>query len=91
MERLRVATVKIGSLETEGVMFPSGSFGIAFPQAYLLLSVPQKHGAKTLKDTLGKELTVPQKHPTELNSQKVNILTLEEFERLLAKADRAYS
>jgi len=38
--KAKVATVKIGSLEVEGLLFEDGTFGIAIPQLERLNLIP---------------------------------------------------
>jgi len=83
-----VAQVKIGHIEIEGLMLPDGSYAIGIPQISELFSIPIKHTSRDFKALLGIESSFP-KVQTELNSKAVNILSLPEFELLIAKLDRA--
>lgn len=53
--KAKVAIVKIGLLEIEGLLFEDGTFGIAQQQAAALFSVIPTSAPKWLKATLGKE------------------------------------
>ncbi len=86
-----VAKVQFGTSEIDGLLFPDGSFGIALSQAWSLISAdsrPPKDVLRASKALLGMDLVAP-RIATELNSNKAYCINLLDFERLLAKADRA--
>ena len=86
--RAAKAQVKIGHIEIEGLMLPDGSFAIGVPQVARLFSIATGHAARDFKALLGIEKPMT-KVQTELHSNPVNILSLPEFELLIAKLDRA--
>jgi hypothetical protein len=77
-----VTTVKLGSLEFEGLMFTDGSYGIAAPQVSVLFQFANEHASRSIKSLLGEGFQFA-KAKTSLNPKAVNILQLVEFERLL--------
>lgn len=86
-----VAKVQFGTFEIDGLLFPDGSYGIALSQAWLIIEekvARQKNELRQSKALLGKDFQ-PVKASTELNPNKAYVLSLLDFERLLAKADRA--
>ena len=87
-EKARVTNVQIGLIEVEGLMFPNGSFGIAIPQIADLVGTSKNTASRDFKRLMGEEFR-PSKNSTELGNQKINSITINEFEQLLAKLDRA--
>ena len=80
--KAEVTTVKIGHIEIEGLLLPSGEFAIAVPQICRLFSFPIKHSSRHFKALLGNDFSFPTCKTT-LNSKPVNILRLADFERLV--------
>lgn len=83
-----IASVKFGSVEIEGLMFPDGSYGVAIPQLERLGLVPPNRSTKQLESLLGLSFPSHQKAKTELNSKAVNTIGLLDFERVLRVLDR---
>lgn len=83
-----VAPVRIGNLVIEGMMLPSGTFGIAVPQISDLFLNNRNTASRDLKRLCGKEFR-PSKITTELGNQKINWISLGQFELVVAKLDRA--
>ena len=95
--RAVVATVKFGLIEIEGLMLPDGSYVIAIPQIadLLITGDVKKDGMRTSKSQLSKNLKRlcgesfrATKTRTELGNQAITVVTLEQFEVVLAKLDR---
>lgn len=83
-----VATVKIGHIEFEGLMLPNGDYAIAVSQLVSMNLVPPNRSLKQLQARSGMEFPSHQKVKSGLNSKTINIISLLDFERLLAKLDR---
>jgi len=83
-----VAQVKIGHIEIEGLMLPDGSYAIAVPQVASLFLIDRGQASRGFKALLGEGFQFD-KVGSELNPKAVNILTLPEFELLIAKLDRS--
>lgn len=83
-----VTTVAIGHLQVEGLLGSDGRFYIAAPQVSDRFSVPQKNLSRDIKSLMGKDFQFL-KIKTKLNPKAINALTLADFERLVAKLDRA--
>ena len=92
--RAKIAIVKIGNIEIEGLEFPDGTFGIGVPQIQELfndfLDNPN-YASQRLKRLMGKDFKTHMKASTEFNKNATNTVTLQEFERIVAKLDRAGS
>lgn len=73
MEKLQLATIKVGNLEFEGLQNDVGQYFIAMSQIAKLFSVPQKHISRDLSKALGGEISYP-KMKTKLNSKEVRVL-----------------
>lgn len=79
MAKLLVAQVPIGFLTIEGLMSDGGEFFISVSQAVKLFNLATpNHATKAVKALLGKDISLPRK-ASELNSNPVNVLTLEQF------------
>jgi len=89
----KITTVKIGSIEIEGLMFEDGSYGIALQQIANMFSVLPKSVQKWVEARLGKGFqffqckTDRQKQAGKQNRAE-NTLTIIQFEKLLRKLDR---
>lgn len=77
-----VATVELGNFSFEGLMLPDGSYAIAVPQVARLVLFNQNTASRDLKRLLGENFR-PSKISTELGNQKVNVIALKDFDRLL--------
>lgn len=78
-EKARVASYNFAGTTLEFLHLPDGSFGIAASQFSKHFSLPTKHGSRKVKSLLGNDIPLP-KVASELNSNKVTYLTLEQFE-----------
>jgi hypothetical protein len=89
VQKAIVAKVNIGkSIQVEGLQLPDGSYAISATQVAELFSVGLNNPTKTLKALLGDGFQQFQKVSSELNPVKVNILTLEQFDRVMIALDR---
>jgi hypothetical protein len=89
--KLKVTPVQIGQVSVEGLTDGQGNFYVSVTQSHSLFeftALPNS-AAKYVKTLLGKDKTALLKLQSELNTQKVSVLTLQEFETLVAKLDRA--
>jgi hypothetical protein len=82
MLKARVAKVKLGQIELEGIMKTDGSFFIAAPQASELFQLSKNHASRDIKAILGEGFPLS-KITTELNSKYVNCLSLVAFRKLM--------
>ena len=80
--------VQIGQVSFNGVMLPDGSYGIAIPQIADLFLDSQSQASQTLKRLMGKGFKT-HKAKTRFNRNATLIISLPEFERVIAKLDRA--
>lgn len=83
-----VATVKIGHIELEGLMLPNGDYAIAMSQIAGLNLIPPNRSFKQLKPLTGMNFQSHQKVRSELHPKGINVISLLDFEKLLAKLDR---
>lgn len=83
-----IATVKIHNISIEGVMFPDGSYGVAIPQVSSLFLDNQNQASKTLKRLMGADFKTS-KVKTPFNRNATLVVSLPDFERVVAKLDRA--
>lgn len=84
-----VTQVQIGNLTIDGLMDEGGQYWVAIPQLAALNLVRRGMSLKRLEDRLGLGFPSGKKMNTELNSRAVNAISITDFERLLAKLDRA--
>jgi hypothetical protein len=86
LEKARITTVKLGTLEFEGLMLPDGSFGITVSQLSRVFpeSVSQNNYSRQVKSALGKDFPLV-KTSSELNSKQVNYITIENLEKLIVE------
>lgn len=88
-----VAIVKIGNRDIEGLRLPDDSFAVAIPQIQKLFDDfldSQKYASQKLKRLMGKDFKT-HKAKTEFNKNITNIVSLKQFEFILAKLDRTGS
>jgi hypothetical protein len=84
-----VATkVQIGHLTIDGLMMPDGSFAIAVPQIAELFLDNHNQASQTPKRLMGANFKT-HKTKTEFNRNATLAVPLPEFERVVAKLDRA--
>lgn len=87
----KVAQVKIGTIEIEGLMFSDGSFGVAVPQLAALFpyfKTDTNNASIYLKRLMGKDFKTD-KVKTEFNRNVTLSVDLIGFERVLRKLDKA--
>ena len=98
-EKAKVAPVHLGKdLVIEGLMLPDGTYAIAYPQiADMVITGDEKKDgfrtnkaqfSQTIKRLCGKGFKAS-KAKTEFNKNVTSVVTLEEFEVVLAKLDQA--
>lgn len=87
-QKAKIAKVKIGNIEIEGMMLPNGCFGISVPQIAELFGANKNYASQELKRLCGKGFR-PHKIATELGNQKINWISLEDFEFVMMKLDRS--
>jgi hypothetical protein len=83
-----VAKVSIGSQYTiDGLRLDDGTFAVSVSQFAALISIRQDDAQRDFKTALGEGFQFDT-CTSDLNSQKVNVLSLSQFEILLTKYDR---
>lgn len=85
----KVAIVRFGKIEIEGLLFEDGSLGVAIPQLARLDFVPPNRSQKQIEALLGISLPSHRKAKTDINSKAVNTIDLLDFERILRKLDKS--
>ena len=98
-QKAKVAPVKLSQdLEIEGLLLPSGSYAIAYPQIadLFITGDVEKDGILTSKSQLSQSLKrlcgedfKTDKAKTEFNKNVTTVVSLPQFEIILAKLDRA--
>lgn len=88
-KKAKVAQVDFGFIRAEGLMLPDGSYAIAGVQANKILRfcAHQNHVARSLKRILGEKFS-PTRLRSELNSNPVITLTLQDFRQLIKVLNR---
>lgn len=88
-----IASVKFGSVEIEGLMFPDGSYGVAIPQICdlfadtLTFKTSRNTAARDLKRLMDKDFKTSNCR-TEFNRGTTTYVDLIDFERVLRKLDK---
>ncbi len=85
-----VAKVNFGFVEIEGLLLPDENYAIAASQLMRVLnpnSARQDNSSRDVKAILGKDYQ-PVKACSELNSNKVNVLTLEQAKKIIRELDK---
>jgi len=81
-----VTTVQIGPLSLQGLMSENGDFAIAVPQIADLIQTSRNTASRDLKRLLGKDSKTSiifDKWTTPFNKRGVNVLHIQDFERVL--------
>ena len=86
--RTTITQVPFGGIEIEGLLLENGEFAIAVPQVCELFQFLTKNAIRDLKTLLGKDFQFL-KARTVLNPKAVNILSIEDFVKVIRKLDRA--
>jgi hypothetical protein len=86
--KAEVALISFCGLTFEGLMSENGEFGIGVPQICTTFNIDQNQATRYIKSLLGKECNIDKWH-TQFRRNYVNVLLITEFEKLLAKLDRA--
>jgi hypothetical protein len=88
VKKALVAKVPFGAFEIDGLLFEDGSYGVAIPQISDLFMTNRNTASRDLKRLLGEGFKTS-KTKTEFNKNTTLSISLLEFERVLAKLDRA--
>lgn len=83
-----IATIEFGNTDIQGLMTEDGLEWVSVPQICSLFQFPIKHASRDIKVLLGESFQFP-KMRTTLNPKAVNVVSLLDFEKLLAKLDRS--
>jgi hypothetical protein len=83
--RAKVAKVKVGNLEFDGLMDENGSYHIAIPQIADLVGQTRVNAAQTFKRLLGEDFGQTKRLKTDLINAAVSAVSLKDFRRLLSK------
>ena len=83
-----VATVKLGTLEFEGLRLAGGAFAIAIPQLVALNLIAPDTSLAELKLSLGVSLPSAKKVKTKLHPESVNCISLSDFSLVLYTLNR---
>jgi hypothetical protein len=82
-----VATVKIGLIEFEGLLFETGEYGIAISQVADLIEASRNTASRDFKRILGENFK-PSKVYTVFNRNTVNAINLDDFHKLMRALDK---
>ncbi len=87
--KAKIATVDFGFCKVEGLMLPDGSYLIAVTQAnhFLKFAAHPNYASRSLKRLLKGDFK-PIQISTELNPNKVNAITIDEFKRVIRELDK---
>jgi hypothetical protein len=88
VKKALVAKVPFGTFEIDGLLFEDGIYGVAIPQISDLFMTNRNTASRDLKRLLGEGFKTS-KTKTEFNKNTTLSISLLEFERVLAKLDRA--
>ena len=83
-----VAKVPLGKFEIDGLMFEDGSYGVAIPQVSDLFLDNRNTASRDLKRLMGKDFKTST-IKTPFNRNTTVSISLVDFEKVLAKLDRA--
>lgn len=83
-----IAQVQVGNLSLEGLLSEEGIYGVGYPQLVSHNLVPRDRSIKELEAKLRIELKTTKWRITSAKAP-VNVVLLADFEKLLAKLDRA--
>jgi len=87
-QKAEIAQVPFGNLSLEGLMAEDGTFGIAVPQLISHNLVRQNNAQRDVQTYMGETFNFV-KWKTVISIRAVNVILLTDFEKLLAKLDRA--
>jgi hypothetical protein len=85
--KAQIAPVSIGHLTIEGLMGDDGNFYIAVPQVSERFQFDTNQASRSIKRLLGINFQFD-RAKTSLNPKAVNVMSVPDFERLIAKLDR---
>lgn len=88
LSKAQVAEVRLGFVKFNGVQLPDGTYGVAVPQIAELFLEGQNQPAKYLKRLMGNDFKTS-KEKTEFNRNVTLVVSLLDFEKIVAKLDRA--
>lgn len=80
--KAKIAMVNLGHIQVEGLLGDDGKFYVAVPQVADRFQFLIKNASRDVKALLGKDVSFL-KGITPLNSKAVNLLTLDQFHRVL--------
>lgn len=85
--KAEITEVQIGGISIQGLMNENLEFGVAIPQMVEMDLVPPNRSAKQLQALTGVDFQ-SHKWQTKLNPKGVNVVTLDDFQRLIRALDR---
>lgn len=88
LKKAIVAKVQFGTFEIDGLLFEDGIYGVAIPQVASLFLDSHSQASQMLKRLMGKDFKT-HKAKTPFNRNTTLSISLVDFEKVLAKLDRA--
>lgn len=85
--KAEIAEVQIGPFVIDGLMSANGDFGVAVPQIAERFQFDKRQATRALKPMLGEGFQF-HKWRTELNPKAVNVITLDDFHKVVRGLDK---